>query len=301
VWNAKSEFCDGVLIGHDSAVMCLVQVRGGYLYSGSADSTMKMWDLTSMQCVGTITGHDNTVSTLVELSDGRLLTGSWDTTVKLWSLSKGSWSCEHTFTGHSDWITCLITLLDGRIATGSLDHTVRVWSLDSRTCDLVFNVHDIVFALTEVAQENRVFCCLGSGSIKKLDTLTGESIFYCVRDLAPFTVEARCSMVLSDGRYCIGSCQSLSLWDPSNGGSMEKMLTRPFNHQWLLLHISSKDPFERGKTIIKVENFDADTVTNDLSTAEVCAFGVEGAICVCQLRDGRICAGGSHGTVQIWS
>ena len=76
------------LQGHAGAVFCLVlSTDGKRLYSGSQDSTIKVWDLGAGKETLTLSGHTAQVSSLVLSADGkRLYSGSDDRSIKVWDL-----------------------------------------------------------------------------------------------------------------------------------------------------------------------------------------------------------------------
>lgn len=70
------------LEGHTGAVTCLA-VGAKWLYSGSADSTIRVWDLDTLQCIYTLNGHADAVMSLICWNQ-HLLSCSLDQTVKVW-------------------------------------------------------------------------------------------------------------------------------------------------------------------------------------------------------------------------
>ena len=66
--------------------MC-VSADGSRLFSGSDDSTIKVWDVATGACVQTLEGHENSVSSVCVSADGsRLFSGSHDDTIKVWDI-----------------------------------------------------------------------------------------------------------------------------------------------------------------------------------------------------------------------
>ncbi|XP_051122111.1 zinc finger CCCH domain-containing protein 17-like [Andrographis paniculata] len=73
---------------HTGAVCSLVIGSGSKrLYSGSKDSTIKVWDVQSLQCLQTLHGHTSDV-TAVLCWEYFLLTASLDKTIKVWASSE---------------------------------------------------------------------------------------------------------------------------------------------------------------------------------------------------------------------
>ena len=104
-----------------------VFVSGDYLFTGSTDSTAKMWEVNTGQLVRTFTGHTDVVET-VFVSGNSLFTGSLDNTVKKWSTLSGD--LQHTFNLHTSGVQSVSvaefksgTALGQYLLTGSLDTT----------------------------------------------------------------------------------------------------------------------------------------------------------------------------------
>lgn len=89
------------------------------LWSGSVDSTLRVWDLASGKCLATLSaiagagGHTDAVSCLELLppvgADSFVASGSADKTVKLWNVAAGTLA--HTCT-HSAMVTSLKAFKD---------------------------------------------------------------------------------------------------------------------------------------------------------------------------------------------
>lgn len=72
-----------------SGVHALAISKGGYLYSGSGDKTIKAWSLQDYSLEYTMEGHKSLVSALF-VNEELLYSGSWDGTVRLWWLGDHS-------------------------------------------------------------------------------------------------------------------------------------------------------------------------------------------------------------------
>ena len=61
---------------------CLIQLRNGYLVSGSSDKTIKIWNIetSNINCnvrnIQTLSGHTSWVCEILELQNGNILSGS---------------------------------------------------------------------------------------------------------------------------------------------------------------------------------------------------------------------------------
>ena len=72
------------LRGHTGWVICLT-VIGNKLYSGSYDSTIRVWDTDTHQHITTLQGHTFNVRCLVVVGN-KLYSGSGDSTIRAWAL-----------------------------------------------------------------------------------------------------------------------------------------------------------------------------------------------------------------------
>src|SRR5438105_800433 len=77
--------------GHTDRVYCVAfSPAGGFLFSASADRTVRMWDVASGKEVRQFNGHTEGVASVALTRDGRrMLTGSWDKSVRLWDVETG--------------------------------------------------------------------------------------------------------------------------------------------------------------------------------------------------------------------
>lgn len=100
VWKLNAEKSSfeaaASLEGHESAVVSLV-VGAGRLYSGSMDTTIRIWDLATLQCIETLTGHASIVMSLL-CWDQFLISCSLDQTVKVWGFNESGEKIEVQYT-----------------------------------------------------------------------------------------------------------------------------------------------------------------------------------------------------------
>ncbi|MFM9850798.1 MAG: WD40 repeat domain-containing serine/threonine protein kinase [Hyphomicrobiaceae bacterium] len=117
-----------VLEGHEGAADAMAYSSGGgYLASGGADRTIKLWNAASYSLMRTYRGHNDAVTALALTTDGRLLaSASLDGAVRLWSTSSG-----RTFRSvrlHKARVSVLAFSPDGQmLASASEDGSVRLW------------------------------------------------------------------------------------------------------------------------------------------------------------------------------
>lgn len=168
------------LRGHSNHVLTLaLDYYNNFLYSGSADTTIKKWDLKSYACVKTIIAHQKSTSKLTVLSDERVVSCSKDLTIKIWTKDL---ELTKTLNGHTGPIRHLVELSDGNLLSSSQDLTTKIWNLRTYECITVFSGIE-VFALTNSLyyneEEEKIIIGGRKGifSIINLKLLSTERIF----------------------------------------------------------------------------------------------------------------------------
>ena len=81
--NPATLHCTATLQGHTDGVRALAVGRGK-LFSGSFDSTMRVWDVATHAHVTTLQGHTRSVMALA-VGGGKLFSGSDDDDVRVWA------------------------------------------------------------------------------------------------------------------------------------------------------------------------------------------------------------------------
>jgi WD40 repeat protein len=99
----------------------------GKVYSGSYDTTIRVWSGDDGTHLQTLVGHTGWVWALAVGLDGKkVCSGSWDGTIRVWSGVDGTHL--QTLVGHTSRVSALAVGLDGKVLSGSYDGTIRVWS-----------------------------------------------------------------------------------------------------------------------------------------------------------------------------
>lgn len=147
--------------GHGDAVRALTSSpvpELKYVFSGSDDSTVRVWDATTLACVRVFEGHEDNVRVLS--ADSRYLySGSWDKTIRVWDIR--SLECVRVLEGHIEAVLAL-TVMRGHLISGSYDTTVRFWNTSTFNCVGKYEGHDdAVRVLTSTGEDSE---CVYSGS-----------------------------------------------------------------------------------------------------------------------------------------
>ena len=155
---------------------------GTLLYSGSQDSTIRLWDVTTGQ-LKSLQSHIGVVSSLA-LSGSLLVSGSYDKTVKLWDA--GSMQLLHTLCGHSNYVQGVAVSTEGSqrvLSCGgwlfhATDFGVRVWDAASGAQLAVPQGH------------TSSVLCITMSSDGRLAASASEDGAICVWDLASVSLSA---------------------------------------------------------------------------------------------------------------
>ncbi len=116
-------------MGHSGYVLALILLPNGFIASGSADSTIKIWDITKTYPLYSLTGHTDMIRALTVINNLYLVSCSNDMTIKFWSLSSysivKSWTASTTYVNTLAFDSSLNVL-----ASGDNANLVKVWSSD---------------------------------------------------------------------------------------------------------------------------------------------------------------------------
>jgi WD40 repeat protein len=136
VWSDREQL--RTLIGHTDCISALVIGTQGRLYSGSFDTTIRVWSVANGTHLSTLEGHTDMVDTVVVGLDGTVYSGSSDTTIRVWSADDGR--LLRTLLGHTDMAVSVAVDSAGTIFSRSADDTMRVWCGATGTCRHVLTV-----------------------------------------------------------------------------------------------------------------------------------------------------------------
>jgi len=140
VWRTSDYKClESVWNAHDDAINAVVLSSDGFVYTGSADTKIKVWRWhdgeKKHRLVDTLEKHKSAVNALALSTDGSVLySGACDRSIIVWekdSCGGGGDSRNHMVVvgglkGHKKAILCLVVVAD-LVCSGSADKTVRIW------------------------------------------------------------------------------------------------------------------------------------------------------------------------------
>uniref|UniRef100_A0A2N9FED6 Uncharacterized protein n=1 Tax=Fagus sylvatica TaxID=28930 RepID=A0A2N9FED6_FAGSY len=144
IWRASDLRCVESVRAHEDAVNAVAVSIDGTVYTGSADSRIRVWAKPVGEkrhvLITTLEKHKSAVNALALDDDGSVLfSGACDRSILVWERDD---SANHmvvtgALRGHRKAILCLINVSD-LLFSGSADCTVRIWQrgLDGRYCCL---------------------------------------------------------------------------------------------------------------------------------------------------------------------
>ncbi|XWS34877.1 hypothetical protein CRYUN_Cryun21dG0074900 [Craigia yunnanensis] len=139
IWRTSDFKClESVQNAHNDAINAIVLSKDGFVYTGSADKTIKIWKKHAGEnkhlLVATLEKHKSSVNALALSNDGTVLySGACDRSILVWerecSVRGGGdmyMVVVGALRGHTKAILCLAVVTDF-ICSGTADKTVRIW------------------------------------------------------------------------------------------------------------------------------------------------------------------------------
>lgn len=122
---------ESVAGAHHDAINAIAVSPDGYIYTGSADTTIKVWQRRAEDgkhsLVTALKRHKSAVNALALSADGSVLySGACDRSVVVWEGGGGLMAATGALRGHARAILSLAAMAD-LVCSGSADRTVRVW------------------------------------------------------------------------------------------------------------------------------------------------------------------------------
>ncbi|XP_073106969.1 protein JINGUBANG-like [Elaeis guineensis] len=172
VWRTSDFRCmESVAGAHHDAINAIAVSPDGYVYTGSADTTIKVWQRRpedrKHSLVTALKRHQSAVNALALTADGSVLySGACDRSVVVWEGGGGLMAATGALGGHTKAILSLAATAD-LVCSGSADGTVRVWRRggDKRySCLVALEGHGgPIKSLAMVGFDSHIEGCCGSG------------------------------------------------------------------------------------------------------------------------------------------
>lgn len=190
LWDTKTEECVGWLNGHESYITS-VCVSERYIFTGSADKTVRKWNLESgAKIKKPFFGHTSTVFRVI-CSGDLVFSSSYDKTIRCWHAD--TTECLRIFRGHRSSVGALLLVSESNrgaafaavdmennddiLISGSADGTAKSWGMNANECLVTFKGHtNSVVCLAVDGKGKTLFTGSADTTIRSWDILTGAPI-----------------------------------------------------------------------------------------------------------------------------
>ena len=207
--------CDQTLKGHHDSVFTLHVLNNDILFSGSNDTTVKVWKWKTGKCIQTLKGHDDAIYSLQTIGQDRLASGSADGTIRIWLWLTGT--CTITIDGNCGGFFSLKMLDDYTLASGTENGQIQIWNLEIGK----ENQLEVVKCCTIKGHSDRVCSLLSlpnnklaSGSTDKRIKIWDLCTEQCVQILKGHTNCVTSLQLLNDNRIASGSNdKTVKIWN----------------------------------------------------------------------------------------
>lgn len=119
----------GKPVSHTRAItaMCYQDRR---VYTGSLDTTVRVWELDEHDCVATLEGHTGAIS-CVAADAFKVFSASSDLSVRIWDAVHPPYRCLHIVLGHTRSVVCIHKPSGKKFVTGGRDCELKVWTMQA--------------------------------------------------------------------------------------------------------------------------------------------------------------------------
>jgi len=233
-------------LAHDREVSSLI-CFDKWLFTGSADTTVKQWEIDSGICVAHYVGSSLAVTSLAVIGE-YLITGGYDGLALQWIIHEHGLSPQRepvqgalvqTYKGHKRAITSVHTCA-GKLYTGSADRTIREWNMESGECSTVMNGH--MDAVTSIASTAGSIISGSSDATAKKWTLDGENVITYTGH-----AESVNTVTVGGGKVYTGSSdRTVREWDEMSGECLRVLLGHTADVRALFLSQDQRTLFSGG-------------------------------------------------------
>lgn len=208
-----------LLTGHAGPVYSLDFSPGHeFLYSSSADSTVRLWSLEMRSNLMAYVGHQHPVWDVACAPLGHYFaTASHDRTARIWATDYAQ--PRRIMAGHLADVDCVRWHPNcNYIATGSSDKTVRLWDVQTGECVRVLTGHFSAVSALAMGPDGRSMASAGDdGTIILWDLGTAQRVATLKGHTGPvwsLSYSGEGSLLASGGADC-----SVRIWDAATGAA----------------------------------------------------------------------------------
>ncbi|RUS79841.1 hypothetical protein EGW08_012405 [Elysia chlorotica] len=277
--------CKGTWVGHLGPVWCLCAM-GDYLFSGSTDTTIKVWDTSSSyKCVKTMEGHTGIVLALCTYGHN-LFSGSHDRTIIVWNVD--TYESTHVFKAHDNPV-CTLVAASNMLFSGSLK-VIRVY--DVHTFELKKELTGLNHWVRALAATSDY---LFSGSYQTVKVWNLHTL-ECVRDLETSGGSVY-SIAITNHHILCGTYENcIHVWELNTFQQLETLMGHSGTvYALAVLHTASgtkvfSASYDRSLRVWSMENM--------ICTQTLVRH--QGSVACLAVSRGRIFSGAVDSTVKVW-
>ena len=194
------------LTGHTRAVVQVIEVEDGRLFSCSQDKTIKVWNVEQRNCIATIEGHKNFIQSIIKLSADSIVSFDEGSKVKIWNQQTYQLITEIQGIRGSDK-NAISRITENKIIIGRGNELIIINTLSLEI--KLFKSNDLgIIKCVCVLKENQIFLGNTDGKIHCYDPLSDQIIY--TKELYRGTVD--CIIKTEDGQlFSAGSPSFKSL------------------------------------------------------------------------------------------
>ncbi|KAJ3429020.1 iron hydrogenase [Anaeramoeba flamelloides] len=261
-----------------------------YLYSASADKTIRVWSINSGYCVKHFEAHQAPVESLV-LQNGVLFSCDSAGEIKSWDVHKQR--NINSFFGHTQRITAMGVDKNDRLFSGSSDCSVKLWNAHDGTLKQNFSGHtDIITKLISNTRLNTLFSSSVDQSVIEWDIETGtkKQVFKGHADWIFCMEHDEDKGILYTG----SKDKTIKLWDTKTGNNIHTL----FGHEYAVVDLCFY------KNFLYTGSWDGRIGINNLRKIKKMPVFIdahEGKIRCLQRYDNLLYSGGNDQTIRVWS
>ena len=287
--DPKNLNCTKSFIGHDEKVVSLIQLKSGYIATGSNDYSIRIWDIESGNCITKIYDFGY-ILCLLEFEPNFLLAGTSENNIALFNLNEPDKGSIFNFNKHSLWVNCLVKCDETYFASASNDSFIFIWNYNTKELERSLQGHkDCILTLIKLMNGD---LCSGSADAKiRIWNWKKGNVLY---ELDNGEDWVKCLYQLKNGNILSGlSSKIIKIWN-----NEYQCINTLSGHEHSIRAFCQIDDnyFASASFDNTIKIWDINTLEN-VNTMKMNNSNV---ICIIKLKDNRLATCSTDKTIRIW-